>query len=90
MLIFKQPEFEPEVFCEYADGASDSTTPTAVGRVPMNTAVTAINSPLNMGVGSTLDCAAGQPPGSPVKEIWVPAGPTGRAFYTVFTTFAFK
>ena len=90
VLIFKQPEFEPEVFCEYADGATESTTPAAVSRVPMSTAVGAINSPLDMAVGSSHDCGAGQPAGSPVKEIWVPAGPTGRAFYNVFTTFAFK
>ncbi len=90
VLIFKEVNGEPEVFCEYADGATNSTAPAVVSRVPTSTSVGAISSPLDMGIGGSLDCGAGQPYSSPVKEIWVPSGPTGKAFYNVFTTFAFK
>ena len=44
-----------------------------------------------MGIGSTIDCGAGQAVGDgTVTEIWVPAGPTGQSvFYDVTSTFTF-
>ena len=44
-----------------------------------------MDTPLSMGIGSTLDCGAGQPDATVVTEIWVPVG-----FYDVATTFAFS
>jgi hypothetical protein len=57
----------------------------------MNTPVTSINSPLDMGIGGSLDCGTSQPypTGGVVKDIWVP-GVQGNAYYDVFTTVAFK
>ncbi len=91
ILIYKQDQDTPEGICEYADGSDNNSTPATVSRVPMNTAVTSINSPLNMGIGGSLDCDAGQPypAGGVVKDIWVPGVP-GNGFYDVFTTVAFK
>ncbi len=91
VLIYKQDVGQPETFCEYADGSTNSSTPAVISRVPMNTSVLAVKDPLNMGVGGTLDCDAGQTHSPIVKEIWVPGGPNGsNASYDVFTTFGFK
>ena len=91
LLIYKENQNTPESECEYADGSDNNSTPATIARVPMNTSVTSINSPLNMGIGGTLDCDAGQPypAGGVVKDIWVPGVP-GNGFYDVFTTVAFK
>ncbi len=90
VLIYKEDPSEPEVFCEYADGSTNSTTPAVISRVPMSTSVLSIDSPLNMGIGGSLDCGAGQQYSPTVREIWVPSGPNGNASYDVFTTFGFK
>jgi hypothetical protein len=94
VLIHKEDgPLAPIVFCEYAQSANNSGALNKIMRVPMNTRPGAITTPLEMGVGSTLDCGpTGQPftPGSSVKEIWVPAGPNGSsAFYDVTSTFSF-
>jgi len=49
-------------------------------------AVTAMQTPLNMGIGGSLDCGTAQPfpPDGVVTEIWVPQG-----FYDVWATFGF-
>ena len=84
----------PQNFCEYADGANNNLGVDQVPRVPtLEAAVTALKTPLTMGVGSSLDCGAGQPDPPPVgvvTEIWVPAGSNGQsAFYDVWATLAF-
>jgi hypothetical protein len=44
-----------------------------------------------MGIGSSLDCGAGQPFSGTVKEIWVPAASASdSAFYDVWVTLTFK
>jgi hypothetical protein len=89
VLIYKQDQGEPAVYCEYADGSTNSSTPAVISRVPMSTSVLAVNTPLNMGIGGSLDCGAGQPYTPIVKEITVSSG-AGDAAYDVFTTFGFK
>ena len=90
VLIYKQDVGEPEVFCEYADGSTNSSTPAVISQVPMSTSVLSIDTPLNMGIGSSLDCGAGQPYRPIVQDIWVPGGPGGNASYDVFTSFGFR
>lgn len=91
VMIYKETVDGPEGFCEYADGSTNSSTPATISRVPMSTSVRSINQPLDMGVGGSLDCGAGQTSSNGVvKDIWVPSGPNGNAYYDVFTTFAFK
>jgi hypothetical protein len=68
---------KPAGLCEYADGTSnDGGTAALTG-----TAVT-----LDLGIGGSLDCGAGQsfPAGGVVDQIKVPAG-----YYDVAATFAF-
>ena len=74
-------------FCENADGANNNAGLAQIPRVPtLADAVVAMQTPLNMGIGGTLDCGSGQPfpPDGVVTEIWVPEG-----FYDVWATFAF-
>ena len=77
----------PIVFCEYADGANNNAGLAQIPRVPtLADAVVAMQTPLNMGIGGSLDCGSGQPfpPNGVVTEIWVPQG-----FYDVWATFGF-
>ena len=77
----------PIVFCEYADGANNNAGLAQIPRVPtLADAVVAMQTPLNMGIGGSLDCGSGQPfpPDGVVTEIWVPQG-----FYDVWATFGF-
>ena len=77
----------PIVFCEYADGANNNAGLAQIPRVPtLADAVVAMQTPLNMGIGGSLDCGSAQPfpPNGVVTEIWVPQG-----FYDVWATFAF-
>jgi hypothetical protein len=52
-----------------------------------------MQTPLNMGIGGTLDCGSTQPypPDGVTTEIWVPAGSNGTktAYYDVSATFGF-
>jgi hypothetical protein len=91
VLIYRETVDEPEIFCEYADGANNSSTPAKISLVPMDTSVLSINDPLNMGIGGSLDCGSGQTSSSGiVQDIEVPSGSSDNAEYDVFTTFAFK
>ena len=78
VLIYKQIPGGPENYCEYADGSDNNSTPATISRVPMSTIVASINTPLNMGIGGSLDCESAQvrPPAGVVNEIEVPGGPT--------------
>jgi hypothetical protein len=74
-------------FCEYADGGNNNAGLDQILRVPtLAEAVVAMQTPLTMGIGGSLDCGSGQPypPDGVVTEIWVPEG-----FYDVWATFAF-
>jgi len=89
LLIQKQDTTTgaPSIYCEYADGANNAAGLDTIPRVPtLTAAVPAMRTPLNMGIGGSLDCNGGQtfPAGGVVTEIWVPDG-----FYNVATTFAF-
>jgi hypothetical protein len=77
----------PMLSCEYADGANNNAGLAVIPRVPtLADAVVAMQTPLTMGIGGSLDCDSGQPfpPDGVVTEIWVPEG-----FYDVWATFAF-
>ena len=93
LLIHKQVDLAaaPITFCEYADGANNAgglATITKVATPP--DALTAAQTPLSMGVGSSMDCGSTQPPAEVVTEIWVPAGSAvDSAFYDVSATFVF-
>ena len=72
-------------FCENADGANNNAGLAQIPRVPtLADAVVAMQTPLTMGIGGTLDCGSGQPFPSDgvVTGIWVPEG-----FYDVWATF---
>ena len=74
--------------CENADGANNNAGLAQIQRVPtLAEAVVAMQTPLNMGIGGSLDCDSGQPfpPDGEVTEIWVPEG-----FYDVWGTFLFS
>jgi hypothetical protein len=74
-------------FCENADGANNNAGLAQIPRVPtLADAVIAMQTPLTMGIGGSLDCGSGQPfpPNGVATEIWVPEG-----FYDVWGTFAF-
>jgi hypothetical protein len=74
-------------FCEYADGANNNAGLAQIPRVPtLAEAVVAMQTPLTMGIGGSLDCGSTQPypPDGEATEIWVPQG-----FYDVWATFAF-
>src|SRR5262245_17399116 len=65
----------PSIFCEYVDGEDNNLGFGQVGRVAdLAAAVTATKTPLNMGVGSSLDCGSTQvlPPNGVVTGIDVP------------------
>jgi hypothetical protein len=85
------PPDAPVEFCEYADGANNNAGLAQIPRVPsLAGAVTAMQTPLNMGIGGSLDCGAGQPYTPVVQEIWVSrASPTDNAFFDVSGTFVF-
>ncbi len=92
VLIYKQFSGGPEDFCEYADGSNNSSTPATISRVPMTTSVASINTPLNMGIGGSLDCESPQtyPSGGVVQDIWVPSAGSDNAEYDVYATFGFR
>ena len=74
--------------CEYADGANNNAGLAQILRVPtLADAVVAMQTPLTMGIGGSLDCGSGQPfpPDGVATEIWVPGG-----FYDVWATFSFR
>jgi hypothetical protein len=75
------------MYCEYADGPAHR-----ISRVPtLRAARDEMQTPLSMGIGNSLDCGAGQPSGTNVKEIWVPAASASdSAFYDVWVTLTFK
>jgi len=86
-LLIHKDQAAPIVFCEYADGADNNAGLDTITRVPtLAAAVTAMQTPLDMGVGSSLDCGSGQvlPANGVVSEIDVPTG-----FYDVAATFTF-
>jgi hypothetical protein len=96
LLIHKQSDTvdAPITFCEYADGANNNAGLAPIARVPtLVAAEAAMDTPLSMGIGGSLDCGSTQPP-SPtgtVTEIWVPAASASdSAFYDVTATFAFS
>ena len=75
-------------FCENADGANNNAGLAQIPRVPtLADAVVAMQTPLLMGIGGSLDCGSGQPfpPNGVVTQIWVPEG-----FYDVWSTFQFS
>jgi hypothetical protein len=82
----------PIVICEYADGANNNAGLDEIQRVPtLAAAEAAMDTPLDMGVGSSLDCGSNQTSAPVVKEIWVPAASgVDTAYYDVTGTFAFS
>jgi hypothetical protein len=82
----------PLTSCEYADGAG---TLTGLGQIPrvasLDDALVAMReSPVDMGIGGSLDCGSDQVYSPTVNEIWVPAGSaTDTAYYDVAATFSF-
>jgi hypothetical protein len=95
LLIHKEDSpGAPITFCEYADGANNIAGLDQIPRVPsLQDAVTAMQTPLNMGIGGTLDCGSTQTSiTGVVTEILVPASSNGTstAFYDVAATFAFS
>jgi hypothetical protein len=79
-------------YCEYADGANNNLGLNRIARVPsLRAATREMRTPLNMGIGGSLDCGAGQPFSPTVREIWVPAASAvDNAFYDVSVTLQFK
>jgi len=82
----------PVTFCEYADGANNNAGLDTISRVPTLAAASiAMNTPLSMGIGGSLDCGSTQTYSPAVTEIWVPAASaTDTAYYDVSATFAFS
>ena len=83
----------PLTFCENADGANNNLGFDQVARVAtLAEALVAMQTPLTMGIGGSLDCGAGQPYTPSVTEIWVPAGSNGTApaQYDVWVSLAFE
>src|SRR3954451_16604150 len=73
LLIQKQDTTTgaPSTYCEYADGANNAAGLDTIPRVPtLTAAVPAMRTPLNMGIGGSLDCNGGQtfPAGGVVTE----------------------
>jgi Collagen triple helix repeat (20 copies) len=94
LLIHKQADLAnspPVTFCEYADGANNNAGLAVVPRVSsFQDAVNAMQAPLSMGIGGSLDCGSTQPFTPEVTEIWVPAASAvDSAFYDVAATFTF-
>jgi hypothetical protein len=84
LLIYKDLA-APVVFCEFADGANNNAGLAQIPRVPtLQDAVIAIQTPLDMGIGGSLDCGSTQPYTPEVTEIWVPEGR-----YDVMASFGF-
>jgi hypothetical protein len=82
----------PITFCEYADGTNNNLGVEQIQRVStLDDAVTAMRTPISMGIGGTLDCGAGQTSATgSVKEILVPPSTAGgSAFYDVEVTLAY-
>src|SRR5262245_24818406 len=95
LLIHKQSGAmlnAPITFCEYADGANNNAGLAQIPRVPtLQDAVPALQTPLSMGIGGSLDCGSAQLYTPEVTEIEVPAATaTDSAFYDVSATFAFS
>jgi len=81
----------PVTLCEYVDGADNNAGLDQIPRVSsVQDAIAAMRTPLDMGIGGSLDCFAPltnpqpTPPNGVVTEIWVPEG-----FYDVAATFTF-
>ena len=81
----------PITSCEYADGAGTLTGLDQIGRVAsLGEALDAMRTPLDMGIGGSLDCDSDQDYSPTVSEIEVPAGSDiDTAFYDVAATFSF-
>jgi Collagen triple helix repeat (20 copies) len=96
LLIYKNPNTAPAdtpiLYCEYADGANNNAGLDTIQRVPTLAAASiAMNTPLSMGIGVSLDCGSTQTYSPEVTEIWVPAADDATpAFYDVTGTFAFS
>ena len=95
LLIHKQSGAianAPIEFCEYADGADNNAGLDQIPRVPsLQDAVSALQTPLSLGIGGSLDCGSAQPYTPAVTEICVPAATaTAPAYYDVAATFAFS
>jgi collagen triple helix repeat protein len=94
LLIHKQADLAnaPITFCEYADGANNNAGLATITRVPtLVAAEAAMDTPLSMGIGGSLDCGSAQPYTPEVTEIEVPAASASdSAFYDVAATFAFS
>jgi hypothetical protein len=86
VLIYKSVVGGPETTCEYADGSTNNGTPAKINLEPLDTRAIAINDPLPMGIGGSLDCGSTQKYAPVVREIEVPPG----AFYDVWASFNFK
>jgi len=96
LLIYRNPNTAPAdtpvLYCEYADGANNNAGLDVIQRVPtLVAAEAAMDTHLNMGLGGSFDCGAGQTGALVTNEILVqnPADPT-PAFYDVTGTFAFS
>jgi hypothetical protein len=79
-------------FCEYVDGANNQVGIAQVDRVSdLQSAQTAMRTPVSMGVGGTLDCGSSQSYSPSVEELSVPAASNGKstAYYDVSATFSF-
>ena len=92
LLIYKQGGIDaPMTYCEYADGANNSGALSPIERVPtLDEANAAMEEPLTLGIGGSLDCGSTQTYTSTVTEIWVPAAGTSSAYYDVSTTVTFR
>ena len=95
LLIHKESGAVPNgpiTFCEYADGANNNAGLDTIQRVPtLLAAETAMDTALDIGIGSSLDCGSTQTYAPVVKEIWVPAATTtDPAYYDVAAQFAFN
>ena len=62
LLIHKQNgDSIPITFCEYADGANNNLGVNRISRVPtLSDAIVAMQEPLTMGIGGSLDCGSSQ------------------------------
>jgi hypothetical protein len=86
-LLIHKDLAAPITYCEYADGANNNAGLEPIPRVPtLADAVIEMQTPLDMGIGGSLDCGTAQPypVTGVVTEVWVPQG-----FYDVAATFAF-
>jgi hypothetical protein len=94
LSIHKQADLAnaPITFCEYADGANNNAGLDTIQRVPtLAAAETAMDTPLSMGIGASLDCGSAQTYSPEVTEIEVPAASASdTAFYDVAASFAFS